>query len=359
MAVLALAGVGAAAAAGIGWAAGLTGAALLTAGSIGFSVGNIAGNLLFPQRLPDVRQEGARLGDLTVSTSTYGNVIPFGVGHARLAGNIIWAKAIEETKTTTTQRGGGKGGKARGGSVTQTTYTYAGTFAVAFCQGPVAAVIRIWANNTLVYDASTGTDSMQTEGLRFRFYPGDEAQLPDSLIEADQGAGNVPAFRGLCYLVFDHLPLAEYGNRLPNIQVELAFAVSDRFDYAVIADGTGPTIATGFKTTTLGINPIRQRGYVFGTGPNTIVEFDLATMAIVGEHKLSDLMGDAGWDSETLTSFDHLYVAHDQNLYFTHGTTRHFGIVLIGDPNFRRMNGLADRLDPARVRTIQHVILRQ
>ncbi len=320
MAVLALAGVGAAAAAGIGWAAGLTGAALLTAGSIGFSVGNIAGNLLFPQRLPDVRQEGARLGDLTVSTSTYGNVIPFGVGHARLAGNVIWAKAIEETKTTTTQRGGGKGGKSRGGSVTQTTYTYAGTFAVAFCEGPVAAVIRIWANNTLIYDASTGTDSMQTEGLRFRFYPGDEAQLPDSLIEADQGAGNVPAFRGLCYLVFDHLPLAEYGNRLPNIQVELAFGVSDRFDYGIIAGGTGPTIASGFKTTTLAINPVRQRGYVLGTGPNTIVEFDLVTMAIVSERKLSDILGNPDWDSETITSFDHLYVAHDQNLYFTHGT---------------------------------------
>ncbi len=55
---------------------------------------------------------------------------------------------------------------------------------------------------------------MQSEGLRFRFYPGDEAQLPDSLIEADQGAGNVPAFRGLCYMVFEHLPLAEYGSRL-------------------------------------------------------------------------------------------------------------------------------------------------
>jgi len=140
--------------------------------------------------------------------------MPFSVGHARLAGNIIWAKATEETKTTTTQRGGAKGGKSRGGSVTQTTYTYAGTFAVAFCQGPVTAVIRIWANNRLIYDASTGADAMQTEELRFRFYPGDEAQLPDSLIEADQGAGNVPAFRGLCYLVFDHLPLAEYGSRV-------------------------------------------------------------------------------------------------------------------------------------------------
>jgi len=38
------------------------------------------------------------------------------------------------------------------------------------------------------------------------------------------GAGDTPAFRGLAYLVFDNLPLQNYGNRIPNVRVELVRA---------------------------------------------------------------------------------------------------------------------------------------
>src|SRR5690606_7684376 len=42
---------------------------------------------------------------------------------------------------------------------------------------------------------------------------------------AKQGTGAAPAYRGLCYLVFERLPLAPFGNRIPNISVELCRAV--------------------------------------------------------------------------------------------------------------------------------------
>ena len=40
-------------------------------------------------------------------------------------------------------------------------------------------------------------------------------QTPDPKIEAVEGAGHAPAYRGLVYIVFEDLPLAEYGNRVP------------------------------------------------------------------------------------------------------------------------------------------------
>ena len=41
-----------------------------------------------------------------------------------------------------------------------------------------------------------------------RLYPGTDTQDPDPLIEAKQG-GDAPAYRGLAYIVFEHLPLAD------------------------------------------------------------------------------------------------------------------------------------------------------
>ena len=186
--------------------------ALLAAGSAGFSAGYLGGGLLFPDQ---VKQEGSRLNDLAVSSSAFGAVRPLVYGQMRIGGNVIWSKQIEEVKTTTKH---GKGGS--GPSVTSTVYTYYGTFALALCEGPVDAVVKIWADSKLIYD-STGSEKIQKDGLHFRFYPGDEEQLPDSIIKDDKGAENVPAYRGTCYIVFDKLPLADYGNRLPNITCEI------------------------------------------------------------------------------------------------------------------------------------------
>lgn len=222
MAVLAIAGVGAAIGAGAGIAANLAIAGVLSAASIGFSIGTLAGNLLFPQK---TTQEGARLGDLSVTSSAFGAVRPIGYGKIRVAGNVIWAAQIREQKATQNQ--GGKGGP----QVSSTTYSYYGTFALALCEGPAAAVLRIWADSKLVYDATSGSDTIQKPGFNFRFYPGDETQVADSIIEADKGVGNVPGYSGTCYLVFDAIPLADYGNRLPNITAEVAFSASPDFSY--------------------------------------------------------------------------------------------------------------------------------
>ncbi len=59
-----------------------------------------------------------------------------------------------------------------------------------------------------------------------RFYAGDEDQTADPLIEEIEGAGNTPAYRGLAYIVFEDMPLADFGNRIPQLQFEIIRSIS-------------------------------------------------------------------------------------------------------------------------------------
>jgi hypothetical protein len=66
----------------------LLGSAIGIGGNLGFLIGSVAGNLLFPEKGPTI--EGPRLGDLNVTSSTYGRPIPLSYGTMRMGGNVIW-----------------------------------------------------------------------------------------------------------------------------------------------------------------------------------------------------------------------------------------------------------------------------
>ena len=155
---------------------------------------------------------GSRLADLAVQSSAYGKMIPIIYGTVRIGGNIIWSQNIKETITTSTSSAGG-GGKGGGGKVSQTSsqYSYSATLAVAVCEGEISEILRIWA------DAKQLDISQYT----IRIYKGSETQMPDSLISAIEGASKTPAYRGLCYVVFEDFPLADFGNRIPNFSFEV------------------------------------------------------------------------------------------------------------------------------------------
>src|SRR5271170_5398783 len=125
-------------------ALGLAGAALSSAVGLGASAGwlggVILGNLLFGQKGP--KQEGPRLADLSVQSSTYGQAISIVYGTMRFAGNVIWSTSLQETRHVQHESGGKGGG---GGGATQTSYTYSVSFAVGLCVGPVSTVRRVWA----------------------------------------------------------------------------------------------------------------------------------------------------------------------------------------------------------------------
>ncbi|MEO0637005.1 MAG: glycoside hydrolase/phage tail family protein [Pseudomonadota bacterium] len=54
-----------------------------------------------------------------------------------------------------------------------------------------------------------------------RVYLGSETQLPDPLIEAKQGFGKAPAYRGMAYVVLEDFPLESFGNRIPQLSFEV------------------------------------------------------------------------------------------------------------------------------------------
>lgn len=128
-------------------------------------------------------------------------------GRMRLSGQVIWASHFVESVTTS---GGGRSKGAPPRPVT-TSYAYSVSFAVALCAGEIRGLGRIWAD---------GVELDQTS-LSLRLYPGSEDQMPDPLMEAVEGAGSVPAYRGIAYVVIEDLDLGPFGNRVPQLAFEV------------------------------------------------------------------------------------------------------------------------------------------
>ncbi len=247
MAVLAISALGAGVSSALGFSA-----------SAGWLVGSLIGGLLFQKKGPNT--QGPRLTDLTVQSATEGAPIPIVYGRMRIAGNMIWTGGIVEVKTKKKQ-----GGKGMGGSSTHTTYTYHASFAIGLCEGPIQGVRKIWADGKLIYANAADSSAATLYGSKKKManitiYTGSETQTADPIIAAAVGAGNCPAFRGLAYIVFDRLQLADFGNRIPNLTVEVVTGAEGTYLWRV---NTWPT--TFDTDSTEFINGIIRRVYYTNT----------------------------------------------------------------------------------------------
>ncbi|TPW29437.1 hypothetical protein FJU08_13960 [Martelella alba] len=147
---------------------------------------------------------GQHLGTARLGGVDEGSPLPRAYGSVRLGGTLIWATRFEEVSTI--ERSGGKASGAK-----TETFSYLGNFAFGICEGPIAAIRRVWVDG----------GELDLTTVEMRVYTGGNDQMPDPLIEAKQGAGNAPAYRGLAYVVFERLPLDDYGNRIPVVQFEV------------------------------------------------------------------------------------------------------------------------------------------
>lgn len=227
---------------------------------LGFLAGSLIGGFLFPAKGPN--QSGPKLDNLAVTSSTYGQPIFIIYGTCRVGGNIIWGPPIRETSHT--QKQSAKGGMGGGGKTT--TYTYSWTGAVAICEGPIDGIIRIWADTKIVYDASGTSPNTKKPSFRFRIYKGTEDQLPDPAIEADVGADNATAHRGLAYIVFDDIQLSDFGNRIPSWTFEVVADTGSPNQSGVV--GIINQTGGSFSSPTVGVllpDWKRQRLYRFNT----------------------------------------------------------------------------------------------
>lgn len=246
---------------------------------IGATIGGMIGATLFGPTI-----KGPRLTDLKVAASTYGVAIPEIYGTVRLGSNMIWTTGLKETK----HKSGGKGGPK------QTTYSYDCSFASALCKGPIDEILRIWADGKLIYDVSGGATRLNFDGdndvalatikqgskkkkknLNFRVYRGSEEQMPDSLIEADKGAGNVSAHRGIAYVVFERMQLEDYGNRVPQLTFEVTKRIANNTpNLKARVDESTPLPSVTNRTWI----PDFELGRLYSWGGSTSDVLDLDTM---------------------------------------------------------------------------------
>lgn len=183
-------------------------------GPLGGAIGALAGRAIDTAVIGAGHREGARLKELSPSTSTYGETLPRHFGRMRVPGSIIWATDLVEHRET---QGGGKGRPS------VTTYSYTASFAVALASRPIVDIGRIWADGNLL--RGVGGD-LKTGGT-LRIHRGWGDQPADPLIAAAEGAARCPAWRGLAYVVFEDLELGDFFNRIPSLTFEVIADTGD------------------------------------------------------------------------------------------------------------------------------------
>jgi hypothetical protein len=205
----------------------LSAAGMALGGSIGGSVlglssaviGRAAGAML--GRAIDERLLGAgsapvehgRIDRFRLTGASEGAAVARVHGAVRVGGQVIWATRFLESSQS---QGGGKGAP----QPQVTTFSYTVSLAIALCEGAITGIGRIWADGT----------EIPRDDLQLSVYPGTEGQLPDPRMEAVEGPGRVPAYRGLAYVVIEDLPLGRFGNRVPQFSFEVFRPAPQRTD---------------------------------------------------------------------------------------------------------------------------------
>ncbi|MEY3197358.1 MAG: hypothetical protein RLZZ59_729 [Pseudomonadota bacterium] len=175
------------------------------------------------------------IDNLYISTSTNGQPIPLVLGRARVAGHIIWAMPIEEIPISSTDYKYFKDSDNLKSIYHSTEYLYYASFAMAICEGVVSEIGRIWIN---------GVESDISE-YKHRIYYGTEHQIPDPFMEGVMGRFKTPAHRGICYIVFERLPLSNFGNKIPSFNFEVTRTSSVSYEQSLEAQITNMVMIPG------------------------------------------------------------------------------------------------------------------
>ncbi|MEM9969562.1 MAG: glycoside hydrolase/phage tail family protein [Pseudomonadota bacterium] len=203
MATIILSAVGASVGASIGGSVlGISAAALGRAA--GATIGRVIDQRILGSGSPAI--EVGKIDRFRLTGASEGAPIAQVHGRIRVAGQVIWASHFKEKSSTS--GGGGKGGPSQPET---TTYSYCISLAIALCEGTITRVGRVWADGM----------EIAASDLNMRVYHGTETQMPDPTMEAIEGIGQVPAYRGTAYVVFEDLALGQFGNRVPQFTFEV------------------------------------------------------------------------------------------------------------------------------------------
>lgn len=238
----------------IGFATGASvgGAVLgLSSAVIGRAVGATLGRLV-DQRIMGAGSEVVETGQVDrfrLTGASEGASVAQVYGQMRIGGQVIWASRFEESTVTT---GGGKGSAP---SPKTTTYSYTVNLAIALCEGVISRVGRVWADGV----------EISRDDLNMRVYSGAEDQMPDPKIEAVEGAGMAPAYRGIAYVVFEDLEMGQFGNRIPQFTFEVLRPAQDEAEGDIAQTVSAVALIPGTGEYALATTPVH---YSTGYGVN-------------------------------------------------------------------------------------------
>lgn len=173
--------------------------------------------------------EHGRIDRFRLTGASEGAPLPVVHGRMRVAGQIIWASRFQEHTRTS---GGGKGAPSR---PKVTEYSYTVSIAVALCAGQISRVGRIWADGI----------ELAADAVTMHVHDGAEDQSPDGVIEAVEGIGKAPAYRGVAYVVFEDIELGQFGNRIPQFTFEVHRPGAEGEDMARAVRGVALIPGTG------------------------------------------------------------------------------------------------------------------
>lgn len=211
---------------------------------LGFVVGSLVGGLLTPGE----KTEGPRVEDTKVSVSEYGGGIPETYGNNVPPATWIWSTDIIEVGTTTKQ---GKGGGPENTTYRQFLHGYL-CLGKTPPPGTVVAIRKVWVDRKLRYDASSGLPASQALATSenpfatISFHPGFEDQLPHPIIEAYEGIGNVPAFRGVIGIAVFGLECP--GGRIPQLAFEICVGAEVQIVTSAMVSIAPPTSTSAVIT---------------------------------------------------------------------------------------------------------------
>ena len=182
----------------------------VVSGPTGAQYGWMAGAAL--GALIPTNTRGPSIDETGAQTTAEGAPRAIVYGTAMVTGNVI--DAGKTRKITRKQRQG------KGGSST-TTEALLRTYAIRMCEGPIGGIIMVKKDDKIVYDVRPGAD-FDADNAEFmkgcRLYLGGESQLPDPDLEAINGVGEVPAYRGSAYIVFIDDDVTDRRGSVPQYQ---------------------------------------------------------------------------------------------------------------------------------------------
>jgi len=185
-------------------------------GAVGAMVGSMVDQSVINSLKPVKNVYGPQINNMALSAPRDGEPIARVYGWARCSARPMWPSDLEFVEVETVERTGGKG-------VVQprvNTYTYANTITAVFavCMGPNAKFRRMWVDGTEINPNDYGG---------FEWFEGNADQEQLEAVAAVEGIDNTPDFAGIAGFVLTDWSTNDFGNRVPQITVEVYRAIPE------------------------------------------------------------------------------------------------------------------------------------